>query len=91
MTEFKWFKNVHTGKTGKYPAHYASWPSLVEIDPVNTSCVPCMSGSTKTETVDEAKEESYADGGFILADEVETTWYADEYSIPLYDTETKED
>jgi hypothetical protein len=49
MTEFKWFRSLSTGKVGKYPAHFASRPSFVEVESEDASCIDCMVTPTADE------------------------------------------
>jgi hypothetical protein len=49
MTEFKWFKSLSTGKIGKYPEHFASRPSFVEVESEDASCIDCMVTPTADE------------------------------------------
>jgi len=42
MADFKTFMDLSTGKTGDYPAHYAAYPFLVEVDPDDIPCVNCL-------------------------------------------------
>lgn len=41
MAEFKYFKSLTTGKTGRYPAHYEQFEDFVEIDPETSECIGC--------------------------------------------------
>lgn len=41
MADFKHFKSLTTGKTGRYPAQYEQYEDLVEIDPETSECIGC--------------------------------------------------
>ena len=41
MSDFKWFKSTLTGKTGRYPAHFADRPTFEEVDK-GDDCVDCV-------------------------------------------------
>jgi len=47
MADFRWFMSLVTGKTGKYPAHYASDPDFVEVDPDDAPCTDCLHGTVE--------------------------------------------
>jgi len=49
MSDFKWFKSTVTGKSGEYPAHFASNPDFVEISPEDGTCLDCLGGMTEDE------------------------------------------
>lgn len=52
MSEFKWFKSLVTGKTGRYPAHYGERPSFVEIDPDDAAVLDFLVEPETTEDPD---------------------------------------
>lgn len=53
MSDFRWFQSISTGKTGRYPAHYASRPSFVEIDGDEATCEDCFIDQDIIEDVNE--------------------------------------
>lgn len=57
VAEFRTFKNVLTGKTGQYPAHFASRPNFVEIDPETAECITCGKHAAEVEDEPEAEVE----------------------------------
>lgn len=67
-TEFRWFRSTATGKTGLYPARFASRPTFVEIGSEEAQCLDCL---PSVETVDE-NELFYDDASWDDEDDSET-------------------
>lgn len=63
MTEFKWFRSLSTGKVGKYPAHFASRPSFVEVDSEDATCIDCLVPAEPDE--DELVDDEFVDDELI--------------------------
>lgn len=42
MAEFKTFMSMVTGRTGRYPARFASRPTFIEVDPREAPCFDCL-------------------------------------------------
>lgn len=51
MAEFKWYRNVNTGKLDYLPEHVGDlfYDSLVEVDPNETNCVDCSTVEDESE------------------------------------------
>lgn len=42
-TEFKWFRDINTGKSAKYPASFGErFATLEEIDSGEAGCLDCL-------------------------------------------------
>jgi hypothetical protein len=62
-TAFEWFRSTATGKTGLYPARFASRPTFERIGHEEAACLDCL---PPVETVDEDElidlyEDEYGD------------------------------
>lgn len=74
MAEFKTFMSMVTGKTGRYPARFASRPTFIEVDPKEAPCFDCLPDDifrTNTEVAEYQNVES--DAQFLELDEDEDT------------------
>lgn len=69
MAEFKWYRNVNTGKVDYLPDHVGElfYDSLVEVDSDDASCVDCT-----VHTEDETEPE-FEDLDFVTPDPVVNT------------------
>ena len=54
MADFLYFMSLVTGKTGRYPAHYISDPTFVEVDPDDAPCTDCLEPAAVVEAEVEA-------------------------------------
>lgn len=74
MAEFKWFRNVNTGKVDYLPVHVGElfYDSMVEVDSNDASCVDCTV-HTEDETDLELDDFEFEDKELVTPDPVVNT------------------